>query len=289
MGTFTSALGELRTAQKSAKGVSYYSRWINRPAGRVLAAAAHTAGLTPNGVTGLSGLVTGCGIVLIALRPPSWPLALAVTALLVAGFALDSADGQLARLRRAGSPAGEWLDHVVDVVKLLSLHLALLIAFHRFYHLGSAAWLLPALPMAYQVTAVTTFFGGILTEQLKRGAQLRAAVAAATAATPATGPTGPLGTAVASPPPAEAPSALRSLLLLPADYGLFCLLFLSYGAGRTVFLSVYGALLAGNVLLMGALLVKWFRELTALGRVSAIPDSPSGKSPEATRTPSRLS
>jgi len=262
MGTFSTALHELRTAQKSSKGVSYYSRWINRPAGRVLAAAAHTVGLTPNAVTGLSALVTGCGIALIALLPPSWPQTVGVTALLVAGFALDSADGQLARLRRAGSPAGEWLDHVVDVVKMLTLHLALLIALHRYFHLHSTAWLL--LPLAYQVTAVTTFFGGILTEQLKR------------AAAPGSGTGG-------------APSTVRSLLLLPADYGLFCLLFLGYGVGRTFFLAVYGVLLAANVLLMLALLLKWFRELAALGRPSATSASPSGHFPEAQVSSSQLS
>lgn len=270
MAEFARALGELRSAQKSARGVSYYSRWINRPLGRLLAAAAYGTGLTPNAVTGISGLVTGCGIALIALLPPSWPMAVGVTALLVLGFALDSADGQLARLRRVSSPAGEWLDHVVDVVKMLTLHLALLIAFYRFYHLGTTGpdRSVLALPLAYQVTAVTTFFGGILTEQLKRAARASGGVSGR---------------------PAEAPSALRSLLLLPADYGLFCVLFLAYGGGREVFLGVYSAMLLGNLVLMAALLVKWFRELGAVGRLSAIPGSPSGEFPEAPRTPSALS
>ncbi len=233
---FTVALGRLRSAQKSAKGVSYYSRWVNRPAGRVLAAAAHVLGLTPNAVTALSALVTGCGIALIALVRPSWPLTAGVVLLLVTGFALDSADGQLARLRGGGNRAGEWLDHVVDCGKMLTLHLAVLVGLYRFVRPLPAGWL--ALPLAFQVTAVTTFFAGILTEQLKRSA----------------GPSG-------SPP--TAPSALRSVLLLPADYGVFCLLFLSWGAGRGVFLGVYGGLLAVNVLLAVALLVKWFRELSA--------------------------
>jgi hypothetical protein len=118
--------------------------------------------------------------------------------------------------------------------------------------------------LAYQVTAVVGFFGGILTEQLKR-AHARPGRAA------------------------EAPSALRSLLLLPADYGLFCLLFLSYGAGREVFLGVYGTLLVANVVLTLALLVKWFRELSSLGSLSDIPGSLSGEIPEAPRTPSALS
>lgn len=247
-GGFVTALRGLRSAQKSAKGVSYYSRWINRPVGRVFAAAGYVLGLTPNAVTALSALVTGCGIALIALVRPSWPLTATVVALLVLGFALDSADGQLARLRGRGSRAGEWLDHVVDCVKMLTLHLAVLIAMYRFFRPIAVGWL--ALPLLFQVTAVTTFFGGILTEQLKR--------------------------ASAGPGPAAPPSGLRSLLLLPADYGVFCLLFLSWGAGRTVFLWVYGVLLAANVLLMLALLFKWFRELSAPVPVLTAPEPPPG-------------
>ncbi|RBL82322.1 CDP-alcohol phosphatidyltransferase, partial [Streptomyces cavourensis] len=58
MGSTGTVLRELRGAQKSAKGVSLYSRYVNRPAGRVLAAGAYRAGLTPNQVTLISGLFT---------------------------------------------------------------------------------------------------------------------------------------------------------------------------------------------------------------------------------------
>ncbi|MFE3287575.1 CDP-alcohol phosphatidyltransferase, partial [Streptomyces sp. NPDC059233] len=51
MGRVGTALRELRGAQKSAKGVSLYSRFVNRPAGRYLAAASYAVGLTPNQVT----------------------------------------------------------------------------------------------------------------------------------------------------------------------------------------------------------------------------------------------
>ena len=107
--TFTAALRELRTAQKTSKGVSLYSRHINRPLGRVLAAAAFRAGLTPNQVTLLSALVSYAALAAVALLPPSWGLAAGVYAGLVLGFALDSADGQLARLRRECVEAKEAL------------------------------------------------------------------------------------------------------------------------------------------------------------------------------------
>src|SRR4051812_44202085 len=89
----------LSAAQKGAAGAPAYSRFVNRPAGRVLAALAHRAGLTPNAVTGLSAVVTLSGLVLLVTVRPLWWEGPAVAALLLLGYALDSADGQLARLR----------------------------------------------------------------------------------------------------------------------------------------------------------------------------------------------
>lgn len=233
-GRFGTALGELREAQKTAKGVSLYSRYVNRPAGRVLAAASHRAGLTPNQVTLISGACSFAGIIALALLPPSWPLALAVYAALAVGFAFDSADGQLARLRKESSAAGEWLDHVVDCAKITALHAAVLVSFYRFFELPSPAWLL--LPLAFQLAAVLLFFGGLLTAKLLP----RPGVAAA----------------------APAPSRVRAAALLPVDYGVFCAVFLLLG-GEAVFLAGYTLFFAAHVLFLCAFLVKWFRELSA--------------------------
>lgn len=237
MGTLTA----LRGAQKSAKGVSLYSRYVNRPAGRILAAGAYRLGLTPNQVTLVSAAFTFTGIAAVALVRPSWPLALAVYAALVVGFAFDSADGQLARLTGKGGPAGEWLDHVVDCAKMVALHAAVLIAFYRFFELPGDGWLL--LPLGFQLAAVVTFCGGLLTEQLKRG---RA----------------PANT------PAAPPSRLRAIALLPVDYGVFCLVFLTLGAPG-VFRAAYAVLAVVHALFLVAFLAKWFRELSALPRLPA--------------------
>ncbi|MGV9995027.1 CDP-alcohol phosphatidyltransferase family protein [Streptomyces sp. NPDC003374] len=233
-------LGELRGAQKSAKGVSLYSRYVNRPAGRYLAAGAYRLGMTPNQVTLVSAGLTYSGIAAVALERPSWPLALTVYASLVVGFAFDSADGQLARLTGRGGPAGEWLDHVVDCAKMVALHSAVLISFHRFFELPGDGWLL--VPLGFQLAAVVTFCGGLLTEQLKRG---RPAAAGAT--------------------PAAPPSRLRAVALLPVDYGVFCLVFLTLGA-PDLFRLVYAVLAAVHALFLAAFLAKWFRELSALPR-----------------------
>lgn len=237
--TFGAALSELRKAQKAAKGVSLYSRYVNRPLGRVCAAGAYVLGLRPNQVTLLSAAFTGGGIAAVALVRPGWGLAAAVYALLVIGFALDSADGQLARLRRESSAAGEWLDHVVDCGKVTAVHAAVLVSFHRFFDLSSDAWLL--LPLGFQFAAVLIFCGGLLADKLK--------------------PKPPPGQ---SPAPAPPPSRLRAVALLPVDYGVFCTVFLLLGS-ETAFLAGYTALAAAAALFLIAFTAKWFRELSAAG------------------------
>jgi phosphatidylglycerophosphate synthase len=225
---------ELSSAQKSPKGVSLYARYINRPAGRVLAALSFVAGLTPNQVTLISAAFSFAGIAVLALVEPTVISGLVVALLLALGFALDSADGQLARLRRAGSASGEWLDHVVDAMKHVALHAAVLISFYRYFDLSDEAWLL--VPLAYQLTTLTMFVGGLLTEQLKRRAPS------------------------ASGPAPQRPSTLRAVGLLPADHGTLCLAFVLLGNQR-LFLAVYTGLMALNALLLIGLLGKWYREL----------------------------
>jgi len=66
--------------------------------------------MTPNAITAISAMFSAAAILLIALAEPQWWSGLAVWLLLALGYAFDSADGQLARLRGGGSPAGEWLD-----------------------------------------------------------------------------------------------------------------------------------------------------------------------------------
>ncbi|WP_405935522.1 CDP-alcohol phosphatidyltransferase family protein [Streptomyces sp. NBC_00726] len=237
MDTTTTVLGRLRGAQKTAKGVSLYSRYVNRPAGRVLAAAAYRLGLTPNQVTLVSAAFTFGALACVALvRPGAWPAVLVYLGLAV-GFALDSADGQLARLTGRGGPDGEWLDHVVDCAKMILVHAAVLIAFHRWFALPGDGWLL--LPLGFLFVAVLTFCAGLLREQLGKAA------------------------ARGAPGPAAPPSRLRAVALLPADYGVFCLVFLLLG-DATAFRVGYAVLAAVHALFLVLFLGKWFRELKAL-------------------------
>ncbi|WP_163511508.1 CDP-alcohol phosphatidyltransferase family protein [Fodinicola acaciae] len=231
MSRFADALRGLPAAQKSAKGAPAYSRFVNRGLGRFLAAGAYALKLSPNQVTIISALCSFAGIAVIAVVAPSVPMAVAVCLLLVIGYALDSADGQLARLTGRGSTAGEWLDHLVDSGKLVSLHAAVLVSFYRFFQLPPAFLLVP---LVFACVATVLFFGMILKDVLR------------------------------SAPPAATgrPSVVRSLVVVPTDYGLLCLVFLLYGL-RPVFLVIYTLLLVANALFLCAAVVKWFRELAA--------------------------
>ncbi|MFP3386663.1 CDP-alcohol phosphatidyltransferase family protein, partial [Tritonibacter sp. SIMBA_163] len=82
------------------------------------------------------------------------------------GYAFDSADGQLARLRGGGTPAGEWLDHVVDSIKTTALHLAVLIGWYRHYDVTDVRLLL--IPIGFTLVASVFFFVQIVTDQLRR-------------------------------------------------------------------------------------------------------------------------
>jgi phosphatidylglycerophosphate synthase len=251
--SYREALHTLKSRQKSGKGAPAYSRFVNRRLGRYLAAAAYQAGLTPNAVTALSGLCSFVAIALLAVLPPSIPLAVAVTGGLVLGYALDSADGQLARLRGGGSRSGEWLDHMIDAVKISSLHLAVLIFLFRSAELPSQAWLL--VPIGFTVVAAVSFFGMILNDQLRRVSGLAS---------------GQDATA----DPSRSASTIRSLLVIPTDYGVLCLIFLLL-AWPAAFLAGYTLLFAGSAGYLLLACVKWFRDMRALDARAAAEPTPA--------------
>jgi phosphatidylglycerophosphate synthase len=231
-------LQRLAGAQKGAAGAPAYSRFVNRRLGRLFAALAFHARLTPNAVTGVSAVFTATGIALLALVPPSVPVGLAVAGCLVVGYALDAADGQLARLRGGGSPAGEWLDHMVDAAKASSLHVAVLIGLHRSDTVDPG-WLL--VPLGFCVVDAVTYFGTMLNEALRaqHGAPTRAQ---------RTGQRVGVG---------------RSLLTLPTDYGLVACTFAVYGA-PSLFVPAYTVLFLAAAAFLAVASVKWFREMDGL-------------------------
>ena len=241
--SYLETVRRLGSAQKgAARSAPAYSRFVNRKLGRLLAAWAYRRGLSPNEVTGISALFTFSAVALLAVLPPTWWLGIVASVLLILGYAWDSADGQVARLTGIGSPSGEWLDHMVDATKVVALPLALMIGLYRADAVTDA-WLL--VPIANAVVGSVLFFGMMLTEQLRR--------AHGVASVAATGGRAPW---------------LRSVLVLPTDYGVLCLCFLLYGL-TSVFTVLFALVTLGALGFLTLALPKWFRDVRSLGALKA--------------------
>lgn len=236
---FTEARQELSKHQKTSRGAPPYSRFVNRPLGRLLAAIAFAVGLSPNQITLLSAACSGIAIAAIAAIEPSIPIAVVVVGLLVLGYALDSADGQLARLRGGGSRAGEWLDHTVDVAKITALHLAIAVSLHRFGSLSSDTWLL--VPLGFTVTAVVLFFSWILRDLMLAGTDH----------------------STNRRDDGNKASPMMSLARALEDYGVLMLVILALPWTST-FLASYGVLFAWSVLMLAVALPRRFRAIHLL-------------------------
>ncbi len=227
----------LAAHQKSAAGAPAYSRFVNRPVGRWFAATAYHLGMTPDQVTLVSALTTFSGICVLALAPSAVLTGLLAGVLFILGYALDSADGQLARLRGGGSLAGEWLDHVCDAFKSTAVHIGALIGLFRAE--VPTVWLL--VPLAYAVVDSLGFFVFVATDLMRR----------------TQGP--------AAAKPASSTSVVRSLLTIPTDYGFLAVTFLLFGLPQ-LFIIAYAVMLLGNVGYLVLGLPRWYGGLRALKR-----------------------
>jgi phosphatidylglycerophosphate synthase len=249
--SYGEVLARLAPAQKSSRGAAGYTRWINRRLGRYIAAAAFLRGLTPNQLSAANATLTAVAMAVIATIRPRWSISVIVAVTLLCGYAFDSADGQLARLRGGGSPAGEWLDHELDALKCTAVHCVIVVAWFRFYELGHASLLL--IPLAYCVVNSGFFFGIMLAEQLRRVARATALADPGRA------------TVVPAAPSANDPApVLRSLVVLPNDYGVLCIALVLLPRSD-LFIPVYSFLLVANTLFLLAASVRWYRELSTFG------------------------
>lgn len=249
MSSYRAAIDQLSAAQKPAYGAPAYSRFVNRPAGRRIAARAYALNLTPNAVTGISALLSAIGILVLALAPISIWTGMVVAAALALGYAFDSADGQLARLTNTGGPAGEWLDHVVDMGKTVLVPGA--IVYSLVIHTDPVNARLVALAIGFAAVSVVAFFAWLLVDLLRR-------------ADPAPVPTE--ARAVGHAP------LIRSILRLPSDYGVLCWIFVLWGVpplgGVALFWWAYGLLFAANFVILLVALPVWYRQAKAVGQRS---------------------
>lgn len=232
---FSQTLAQLNSAQKPGDGVPAYTRWVNRRVARVFAASAVALGIGPNGVTLISAILSLVGIVLLWVFPPSVLTGLLVALFLALGYALDSADGQVARVTGASSPAGEWLDHVVDSVRVPLIHASVIASFILYPDQWPAWNWFWILPLAYMVLTAAQFMSQILAEQLRKNHGAKG---------PASGGT------------------LRSFINLHTDAGTLCWIFIFWGFGA-LFCIVYLLLFAANA---ATVLLSMRRKYVSLAR-----------------------
>lgn len=254
---FSGRFRALRAAQKRRRGVPLYTLYVNRPAGRAIAAASPRQ-VTPDHLTAAGAALTYGSLVVLMFWAGTGSLAVLVGVALVLGFFLDSADGQLARLRGAGSLRGEWLDHVLDSGRIVLLHLATLWFVIRNELLPPQVAV--AVCSAFVVAATLIFFGGILFDKLAESASSGARTREQSPATAGPGTT------------------LRSVLMLPLDYGLTCVAFLLLPF-PSVFLVAYLVLAAAKVAACGAFMAKWYRSLSHLDDLSRTSRSAADAAP----------
>ena len=225
----------LSKAQRVPRGVPAYTLWVNRRAGRWVAAAA-PRWATPNGITLVGAALTYGGLIGLWVVPIGSGWGSLIGVLMIIGFILDSADGQLSRLRGGGTPLGEWLDHVLDAGRIALLHISVAAFMIRSgWPLESLAW-----AAVFLVTATLVYAGGLLVDKVRSGG---AAGSRSTVMTRSV--------------------AIRAFILLPVDYGVTCVVFLLVPL-VSVFLWAYVALAALSVVLCVVYMAKWVRELRAV-------------------------
>ena len=258
---FRESFEQLKQAQKSRKGVPLYLLWVNRPAGRVVAAALRNTPVRPNHVTFAGAVLTYGSLLWLAFGAGTGVSSVLVGVLLALGYVLDSADGQLARLQGRSSAYGEWLDHILDNGRIAVMHVAVFCFLAR--NTDHDPVLLAACTGAFLLASSTIFFGGALLDQLRRNSAARSSGSGAAHSGAAGSPA-----AAAASPAAEAAGnrrlMRRSVITLPVDYGVTCLAFLLLPLPG-VFLGVYAVLAAAHLLMCAAFLPKWRSELLRLG------------------------
>lgn len=119
--------------------------------------------------------------------------------LLVLNYVLDSSDGQVARLRKLGSPLGEWVDHSLDGVRILLIHSTLL--------------LVVAFADVSQTIRFAAYLNIIFASSMFFATELAAKIL-------------PTNIQRADNHALTWKKLARSLVLLPADHGIFIIIFL---------------------------------------------------------------
>jgi phosphatidylglycerophosphate synthase len=149
------------------RGGGIYSEAVSQRLGSVIALSAYRLGLGPTVLTlanlGLSLAASAAVVVVLAPHAatetmavvPAWALGLIALLAWQIAYALDCADGQLARVTERTSPAGARLDVLCDVAGQIALVTALG-ATAVAYRPSTPAWLIAAFAGTWMVNLVTS-------------------------------------------------------------------------------------------------------------------------------------
>jgi phosphatidylglycerophosphate synthase len=160
VGTTRHAAAEFRARHR---GGGLFTETVDQRIGSWWAVAAERAGQPPTTLT-LGNLVLGVGtsVAVIVLagpirdgRVPALLVGLAALVLWHLAYAMDCADGQLARVTGQGSPAGARIDVLCDIAIQISLVAAVASVAHA-YRPGLSVWLVAAFAGTWMVNLVTS-------------------------------------------------------------------------------------------------------------------------------------
>jgi phosphatidylglycerophosphate synthase len=145
------------------RGGGLFSEAVSQRLGAILAATGHRLGLSPTTLT-IANLVLGLAtsVTVVALagpvadgRVPAWPVGLLALVGWQLAYALDCADGQLARVTGRTSSAGARVDILCDVAAQIALVTALS-ATAMAQRPSTPAWLVSAFAGTWMVNLVTS-------------------------------------------------------------------------------------------------------------------------------------
>jgi phosphatidylglycerophosphate synthase len=145
------------------RGGGLYSEAVSQPFGSAIALTAARIGLTPTALTLINlvlGLAASVTVVVLAPRMaagavPAWAVGLGALVAWQVAYALDCADGQLARATGQASASGARLDVLCDVAAHIALVTALAsVAFA--YRPSTPVWLIGVFVGTWMVNLVTS-------------------------------------------------------------------------------------------------------------------------------------
>jgi hypothetical protein len=203
-------LARLAAVESSPRSLPAYSRWVNRPLARAMAAVALRLGVGPALMAVLATAATVTGLVTLVGVAPGRTTGVIVAVALAIGFMLDSADLMLIGIRRATRGG---VDRSAAAIRMCVVHLAVLVAVLRSNTISHLAW--PLIGVCFLAVAMIMVFG--------LGAEPSYEV--------------------------SRPRWLRSAICAPADYGMVCWVFLLLGS-TTTFLIAYSALLCAQAVIV---------------------------------------